>query len=109
MPTKAQPPAEIELIYQNPNGRHVFTATGIAGFYYSSNSLEKTFNEVAMALGLHISRLYGTVAIYHLDRDLAEFTQLLETPEEDADVADLLLKSTIIATKTTKTGVAVNR
>lgn len=109
MPTKAQPPAEIELIYQKPDGRHVFTATGISGFYYSSTSLDKTYKEVAVALSLHISRLYGIKANYKLDRELPEFKRLLDCNEDDADYTDVLLKNVVIATKSPRLASNVNK
>jgi len=92
------PPTEVELIYQRVGDSHVFTAPSIGGFYYSSTSLDRTFNEAASALGLHISRLYSAAAEYRLSLTLKVFKQHLEvrSPAED-DVSNLLLKNSVIA------------
>jgi hypothetical protein len=98
---KGLPPAKVELIYQKVGQHsHVFTATSVPGFYYGSTSLERTFNEVARALGVHISRLYNTPATYQLATSLTEFRNRLKTEikEDDAEyISELLLKNSVIA------------
>jgi hypothetical protein len=90
------PPAEVELVYQEVGGSHVFTAPGIGGFYYSSTSLETTFEEVAHALGLHVSRLYEVEAEYHLSMSLKEFRKHRK-PQAEEDVSDVLLRNFVTA------------
>jgi hypothetical protein len=92
-------PAEINLVYQQLGQSHVFTAPNIGGFYYSSTSLEKTFNEAAAALSLHVSRLYKVEASYKLGLSFADFKRKVnaEDSDDDSDVPDLLVKNTVIA------------
>jgi hypothetical protein len=92
------PPAEIELIYKQIGKSHVFTAPSVGGFYYGSTSLEKTFNEAAKALSMHISRLYKVHTDYHLDSSLSAFKDHLSADDEE-DASELLLKNVVIATK----------
>lgn len=94
-----QPPAEIELIYQRAGeASHVFTASGIPGFYYSSSSMETSFNEAADALSAHISALFGVRAAYRLDMSFEDFRQHVDAEfSEDDDVSELILKNSVIA------------
>jgi hypothetical protein len=93
------PPAEIELIYQQRGDSHVFIATGFAGFYYSSTMLKTSFDEVAHALGLHISELCGKPASYRLPMTFEEFRDCLKdsNDEDDTDIAELVRRNSIIA------------
>jgi len=97
--TLGPPPAEIELVYKLVGNSHVFTAPTVGGFYYGSSSLEKTFNEAAKALSLHVSRMYSVKAEYHLGSSLSTFQGHLESDDEE-DASDLLVKNVVIATKT---------
>lgn len=94
----SNPPTKIELVYQARGESHVFTATGFAGFYYSSTGLKTSFDEVAMALGMHISALCGKTASYRLAMTFEEFRECLEgSNSEDIDIADLVRRNSITA------------
>lgn len=98
----SDPPAEIEINYNTAgNGAHVFTATGVPGFYYRGSTLEDTFNDLAVALSLHISRLFNKPANYRLAMGLEDFKRCIEPSfdEEEADISELILKNSIIARK----------
>lgn len=85
---KTLPPAEIELVYRNVDGSshsHVFTASNVAGFYYGSTSLRRTFAEVEKALGLHVSRLFKTTATYKLAMTFEDFEKRLEAKRPSGD------------------------
>lgn len=93
--TDKKPPTQIELIYQRVGElSHAFMASGVPGFYYSSTSLERTFGEVAFALGLHISRLYSTKAEYKLSVSVEKFKTLLEVHLKDNEDVDVSCMST---------------
>jgi hypothetical protein len=101
MTTKTKPlgaaPPEIELVYERIGNSHVFTAPTVGGFYYGSSSLEKTFNEAAHALSLHISRMYKVDARYSLGSSLSAFEDHLASDEDDP--SELLIKNVVIAKK----------
>lgn len=91
------PPAEIELIYQRRGDSHVFVATGFAGFYYSSTMLKTSFEEVAHALGLHISALCGKPASYRLPMTFEQFRDCLQDSNDEDGIAELVRRNSIIA------------
>jgi hypothetical protein len=97
------PPVEIELVYKRIGNSHVFTAPQVGGFYYGSSSLEKTFNEAAKALSMHVSRLYHVKAEYSLGSSLSAFEHHLVSDDDD-DASELLVKNVVIATKASENG-----
>lgn len=100
-PTSTPPPTEIELIYQQVGSHsHVFTSSSVPGFYYGSTSLERTFKELAGALGVHISMLYKTKAKYDISISFQDFVKHLKAKGvgiDDDTVSELLLKNSVIA------------
>lgn len=90
-----QPPNEVTLVYGVEGKTHVFTAHKLAGFSIGSASRKTAFEQAIIALGEHISLLYGCKAEYLADMTYEEFeSHLSDKSRKDADV---LLSNFVVA------------
>ena len=76
--SRANPPAKIPLAYRKVGETHVFTASGFTGFYMGHAELRIAYENVARALGEHVSKVSGRKVDYALEMGYADFARTLE-------------------------------
>ncbi len=90
------PPPEVTLLYREVGKTHVFTADHdkLRGFHIGSSDLSRAFHQAAIALGEHVSRVFGCSANYTLEISFTEFQERLG---KDHDVQHILAGGLLIA------------
>lgn len=89
---RATPPSEVTLVYRELGKTHVFTAQELKGLHIGSSSLQTAFEQAIIALGEHVSRVFGCDAEYEAELSYDDFQRHLR-----ADSASPLSGNFVIA------------
>ena len=81
-------PERVELAYRLVGRTHVFTAHEFRGFHIGSAELRTAFEQAAVALGEHVTNLYGLhdqPVQYKAEMTFDDFQNHLEMTTSDVD------------------------
>lgn len=90
MKHRASPPDMIRLVYEEVGKTHVFTAENFPGFHIGASVLRKAYDDAIVALGEHVSRVYGCTVSYDTGLDFDAFLRHLKGEDTNVGQAGLL-------------------